>query len=86
MKNVLFIKARQKFRQNPFYRELLLKLDKSLTQAAFVENYEIKISRSDYTHIFEYLCRVSFLATLDIYKDYFKSRHKVMQSDNTRIL
>jgi len=27
-------------------------------------------------HILEYLCRVSFFTTLDIYKDYFKSRHK----------
>ena len=26
-----------------------------------------------------YFCRVSFLTTLDIYKDYFKGRHKVMQ-------
>ena len=26
-----------------------------------------------------YLCRVSFLTTLDIYKDYFKGCHKAMQ-------
>ena len=26
-----------------------------------------------------YLYRVSFLTTLDIYKDYFKGRHNVMQ-------
>ena len=26
-----------------------------------------------------YLCKVSFLTTLDIYKDYFKGCHKVMQ-------
>ena len=76
MKNELLIKTRQNFLQNPSYRELQLKLDKSLTQAIFVENYEIRNSRSDYTHILEYLCRVSFLTTLDIYKDYFKSRHK----------
>ena len=76
-----------------------LKLDKSLdrilsienycwssTQAVFVENYKIRFSRSDYTHTLEYLCRVSFLTTLDIYKDYFKNRRKVMQSDNTCIL
>ena len=30
-------------------------------------------------HILMYLCRVSFLITLNIYKDYFKGRHKVMQ-------
>ena len=84
--DVLFIKARWKSWQNPFYQELLLKLDKNSTQVVSIENYEIKIYRSDYMHILEYLCRVSFLTTLDIYKNYFKSRHKVMQSDNTRIL
>ena len=72
VKNVLLIKARQ----NPFYRELLLKLDRSSTQAASVENYEIRFSRSNYMHILEYLCRVSFLTTLNIYNDYFKSRYK----------
>ena len=92
MKNVLLIKARQKSRQNPFYWELLLKLDRSSTQAIFVKNYEIRFLRFDYMHILEYLCRVYFFTTLDIYKDYFKSRHrdakgcKMMQSDNTCIL
>ena len=79
VKEMLFIKARQKSRQNPFYRELLLKLDTSLTQAEFIENYKIKFSRSNYMYIHEYLCRVSFLTTLDIYKDYFKGHHKVLQ-------
>ena len=88
VKNVLLIKTRQ----NPFYRELLLKLDRSSTQAVFVENYEIRFYRFDYMHILEYLCKVFFFTTLDIYKDYFKSRHrdakgcKMMQSDNTCIL
>ena len=89
MKNVLLIKARQKSQQNPFYRELLLKLDKSSTQAASIEKYEIRFSRSDYTHILEYLCRISFLTTLDIYKDYFKSRHngcKALKKNNPCIL
>ena len=61
----------------------------SSIEAVSVENYEIRFSISDYTYILEYLCRVSFLITLDIYKDYFKSRHKwckVMQSNNTCIL
>ena len=57
----------------------MLKLDRSSTQAVSVENYEIRLFRSDYTHISMYLCRVSFFTTLDIYKDYFKGRHKVMQ-------
>ena len=33
----------------------------SSTEAVSVENYEIRFSRSDYTHILEYLCRVSYL-------------------------
>ena len=89
MKEVLFIKAWQKSQQNPFYRELLLKLDTSLTQVVSIKNYEIMFSRSDYTHILEYLYRISFLTTLNIYKDYFKSRHKwckVLQKSNPCIL
>ena len=50
----------------------MLKLNRSLKQAVSVENYEIRFSRSDYTHNLEYLCKVSFLTTLDIYNDYFK--------------
>ena len=46
-----------------------------MTEAVSVENYEIKNSRSDYAHILEYLCKVFFLTTLDIYKDYFKGHH-----------
>ena len=46
-----------------------------------IENYEIQIPRSVFMHIQVYLCRVSFLTTLDIYKDYFKRPSKVMQSD-----
>ena len=55
----------------------MLKLDKSSTAIVFVKNYKIKISKSDFTHIHVYLCRVSFLTTLKIYKDYFKGRHNV---------
>ena len=64
----------------------MLKLDRNSTQAVSIENYEIIFSRSDYTHILMYLCRVSFLTTLDIYKDYLKSRHKVMKKNNTCIV
>ena len=74
MKNVLHIKAWQ----NPFYQELLLKVNRSFTQAVSVENFKIRNSRFHYMHILEYLCRVSFLTTVDIYKDYFKGRHKVV--------
>ena len=65
---ILFIKSRQIH----IHWGLTIKLDNSLTEAVFVENYEIRISRFDFTHIHVYLCRVSFLTTLDIYKDYFK--------------
>ena len=82
VKNVLLIKARQ----NPFYRELLLKLDRSSTQAASIENYKIRFSRSNYTHILEYLHRVYFLTNLNIYKDYFKGCHKMMKKNNTCIV
>ena len=64
-------------------------LDSNLTDAVSIENYKIQISKSVFTHIQVYLCRVSFLTTLDIYKDYFKGRHMIMQliqSDNTCIL
>ena len=83
---MLFFKARQQSRQKDFYQDLMLKFNRSSTQAVSVENYEIRFSRSDYTHIPMYLCRVSFLTTLDIYKDYFKDYHKVMQKDNTCIV
>ena len=54
----------------------MLKLDRNSTVAVLVENYEIRIFRSDFTHIHEYWCRASFLTTVDIYKDYFKGCHR----------
>ena len=54
----------------------MLMLNSNSVEAIFVENYEIHIFISDFTHIHVYLCRVSFLITLDIYKDYFKGRKK----------
>ena len=84
MKEVLFIKARQMSRQNPFHWDLILKLDTSLTQAVSVKNYEIKLFRSDYTHIPTYLCGVSFLTILDIYKNYFKGRHTSFEWPNAK--
>ena len=70
-KEVLFIIAQQK----TFYRGLMMKLNSSSIEAVSVENYEIRISRSNFMHIHKYLCRVSFLTTLNIYKDYFKGHH-----------
>ena len=96
------IEAMQIWPRNKWRMCCSLNLDKSLdrilsienycwssTQAVSIENYEIRFSRFDYTHILEYLCRVSFLTTLNIYKDYFKIRHKwckVIQSNNTCVL
>ena len=64
----------------------MLKLDRTSAQAISIKNYEIRNSRFDYMHILEYLCRVSFLTTLDIYKDYFKGHQKVMQGEYTCIV
>ena len=83
---MLFFKALQQSQKKNFYRNLMLKLNKSSTQAISVENYEIRFSKSNYTHIPMYLCRVSFLITLNIYMDYFKGHHKVMQKNNTCIM
>ena len=58
----------------------------SSTEAISVENYEIRFSRSDYMHVLEYLCRVSFLTTQNIYRDYFKGHHKVVAIVITCIL
>ena len=82
---MLLIKARQ----NPYYRELLLKFNKISTQAISVKNYKIRFSRFDYMHILEYLCRLSFLTTLNIYNDYFKSHHngcELLKKNNPCIL
>ena len=61
----------------------MLMLHNSSTETISIKNYEIQISKSDFTHIHVYLCRVFFfLITLDIYKDYFKGCQmgcKVMQ-------
>ena len=52
----------------------MLVLDRCSTETIFIENYEIQISISVFTHLQVYLFRVSFLTTLNIYKDNFKGR------------
>ena len=49
----------------------------------FVETYEIRNSRFDFRPMLVYLYRVSFLTTLDIYKDYFKGRHACKKCPNS---
>ena len=54
------------------------------TEAASIKNYEIQISRFIFHAYPGYLCRVSFLTTIDLYKDYFKGRLRwsnLLQSD-----
>ena len=51
-------------------------LDNCSIETISIENYEIQISRFVFMHIQVYLCRVFFLTTLDIYKDYFKGRQR----------
>ena len=55
-----------------------------MTKAVFVETYEIRNFRSNFRPMLVYLYRVYFLTTLDIYKDYFKSHHKVMHDFVTK--
>ena len=40
-----------------------------------IENYENQFYKFDFRPMLMYLCRVSFLTTLDIYKAYFRGRH-----------
>ena len=51
----------------------MLMLDSCSTEIVSIKNYEIQISRSVFTHIKVYLCRVSFLTILDMYKDYSRA-------------
>ena len=73
---VLFIKARQISQQIHIHQGLMLMLNSNSTEAVSIKNYEIQISIYNFTHIHVYLCKVSFLTTLDIYKDYFKGHQR----------
>ena len=52
-----------------------MKLDRFSTDRESIEIYENQFFRSDFRPMLMYLCRVSFLITLDIYKAYFRGRH-----------
>ena len=45
-------------------------------QLVSIENYKNQIFSSDFIQICEYVFKVSFLITLNIYKDYFKGHHR----------
>ena len=44
-------------------------------QIAYIEIYKNQFFRFDFTPIHVYMFSLSFLTTLNIYKDYFKGRH-----------
>ena len=69
---MLFIKPRQIH----IYRGLMMELNSSSTKDVSIENYEIQISRYIFQAYPSYLCRVSLLTNLDIYKDYFKGHQR----------
>ena len=46
-----------------------------LNTSRSIEVTRIQIFRSDFRAMFLYLCKVSFLITLDLYKSYFKGCH-----------
>ena len=43
-----------------------------------IEIYENLFFRYDFMQILVYVFRLSFLTTLNIYKDYFKDHHKIV--------
>ena len=51
------------------------RLDSCSIDRVSIEIYEIRIFRFDFWPILTCMCRVSFLTTRDIYKEYFKGRH-----------
>ena len=58
-------------------------LDNCSTDKVSIEVYEIQFFRADFTPIREYMFGLSFLTTLNIYKDYFNGRkrwHKLHKS------
>ena len=58
------------------YQDLICDSRQLSTKAIYIENYEIQITKSIYHTYPSYLCKVYFLTTLDIYKDYFKGRQR----------
>ena len=55
----------------------------SSTDRESIEIYENQFFRYDFRPMLMYLCRVSFLTTLDIYKTYFKGCHIREYKENT---
>ena len=74
---VLFIKFQQIARQM-YLSKFNIRSSTDILTTVSIENYEIQISRSAFHAYPSYVFRFSILTTQDIYKDYFKGRHKVV--------
>ena len=61
------------------YQDLIWNSIDSSTVTQSIENYDFRISKSEIRSNLVYLFGVSFLTTLDIYKDYFKNHHTWIQ-------
>ena len=57
-------------------------LDNSLIDRVFVEVYEIQIFEYVFHQRYDYMFELSFLTTLDIYKDYFKGCKRLHKLHN----
>ena len=56
-------------------------LDNLSTDKLFIEIYETQFFRVDFTSISEYMFGFSFLITLNIYKDCFKSFQRLRECE-----
>ena len=59
----------------------LCKSSFSLIDTLSVEVYEIQFFKADFTPIREYMFRLSFLTTLNIYKNYLKGRQRLCKCE-----
>ena len=60
------------------YRDLKCDTRQISLTAVSIENYENQFFKTVFHAYPSYVFRFSFLTPLDIYKDYFKGRHKVV--------
>ena len=85
----LFTKARQIAQQlrtdssTDSYLSRFNEAQQILSIEVSIKNYENQFFRFDFWLMLMYLCRVSFLTTLDIYKAYFRGRHIWEYKENT---
>ena len=52
--------------------DISIEVSTNSSTAVSIENYKIQIFKFDFQPTLTCMCRISFLTTLDIYKDYFK--------------